>query len=157
MIRRFRLLLLAVLAVAAATAGLTLSAPAAQALPADFTLTADEPTAEELGQVIEFLVATDAPDEAKARNLEGGMDAVVVPKTVYNLGLFRAPRGSHQITEVTERSDDTVHATLQASSAGRPTVNTTVEFKKIDGNWRLANNSICQGVKTVGLNIYCNA
>lgn len=157
MIRHFRLLLLTVLTVAATAAGLTLAAPAAHALPADFTVTSDEPTADDLGEIIEFLVATDASDEAKARNLEGGMDAVVVPKTVYNLGLFRAPRGSNDVTEVTSRSGDTVQASLQAASAGRPTVNTTVEFKKIDGNWRLANNSICQGVKTVGLNIYCNA
>ncbi|GAC56951.1 hypothetical protein GOHSU_14_01180 [Gordonia hirsuta DSM 44140 = NBRC 16056] len=156
MINRMRLLLLAALASVATLAGLTLTAPAAQALPADFTLTEENPTAEGLSQVVEFLVATPASDAAKARNLEGGMDAVIVPKTVYNLGLFRAPRGSSSITEVTGRSGNSVHAKLQAASAGRPTVNMTIEFKKIDGNWRLANNSLCQGVKTVGLNIYCN-
>lgn len=157
MIRRLRLTLLTVLAVVAAALGLHATAAAAYALPADFTVTSADPTVTELDDIIEFLVETDASDEAKARNLEGGMDAVIVPKTVYNLGLFRAPRGKNAITEISGRSGDTIQARLQASSAGRPTVNTTVEFKKIDGNWRLANNSLCQGVKTVGLNIYCNA
>ncbi len=157
MIARFRLLVLAVLAAVTAVAGLTLAAPNAHALPADFTVTTDDPSTGDLNDIVEFLVATPASDEAKARNLEGGMDAVIVPKTVYNLGLFRAPRGSHAITEITGREGDTVSARLQANSAGRPGVNTVIEFKKIDGNWRLANNSICTGVKTVGLNIYCNA
>ncbi|WP_440713995.1 hypothetical protein [Gordonia sp. FQ] len=157
MTHRFRLLAITLLTVVATAVGLALTAPAARALPADFTVTTDDPSTSELNDIIEFLVATPASDEAKARNLEGGMDAVVVPKTVYNLGLFRAPRGSHEITEITGRSGDTISATLKASSAGRPSVNTTIEFKKIDGNWRLANNSICRGVKTVGLNIYCNA
>ena len=152
-----RTLLIAVLAATAAAVGLTLTAPAAQALPSDFTVTAENPSVTDLDDLIEFLVETPASDEAKARNLEGGMNAVVVPRTVYNLGLFRAPRGSNAVTEITGRSGDTIYAKLQAQSAGRPTVNTTVEFKKIGGNWRLANNSICQGVKTVGLNIYCNA
>lgn len=31
----------------------------------------------------------------------------------------------------------------------------TIEFKK-QGNWKLAASSLCQGVKAVGLNIYCN-
>lgn len=152
-----RTLLIAAVAALAATLGVTLTVPAAQALPADFTVTAENPPVADLDNLIEFLVETPASDEAKARNLEGGMDAVVVPRTVYNLGLFRAPRGSNAITGITGRSGGTLYATLQAQSAGRPTVNTTVEFKKIGGNWRLANNSICQGVKAVGLNVYCNA
>lgn len=158
MIRRARLFAFALFALLAAVAVTAAIAPAARAdLPSDFTVTSDEPTVDELGDIIEFLVATDASDEAKAANLEGGMDAVIVPKTVYNLGLYRAPRGTSDITAITDRADDSVFATLEARSAGRPTVNTTVEFTRIDGTWKLSNNSICHGVKTVGLNIYCNA
>lgn len=54
--------------------------------PAGFMVTDANPTATRLGEIIHFLVATDAPDAEKARNLEGGQRAVVVPKTVYNLG-----------------------------------------------------------------------
>ncbi|MFM9379009.1 hypothetical protein [Gordonia sp. VNK21] len=156
MIRRFRLLALTLLTVAATAAGLTFTAGQAQALPADFTVTSDNPSVQELDDIVEFLVETNASDEAKARNLEGGMDAVIVPKTVYNLGLFRAPKGWNKITEISAHDGDSIQARLQAGSSGRPTVNVTVEFKKI-GNWKLSNNSLCTGVKTVGLNIYCNA
>ncbi|GAA4745358.1 hypothetical protein [Gordonia alkaliphila] len=155
--RHPRLLTRALPVAALAVAGLTLAAPAAQALPADFTVTDDNPTVQQLDEIVEFLVATDASDEAKARNLEGGMDAVVVPKTVYQLGLFRAPRGDSAITEIVDRVGDNISATLQASSAGRPSINMTISFTKTDGNWRLSNNSLCEGVKTVGLNVYCNA
>lgn len=157
MIRRSRLLTRALPAATAALVVMTLAAPAAHALPADFTVTADQPSVQQLDEIVEFLVATEASDEAKARNLEGGMDAVIVPKTVYQLGLFRAPRGASDITEITDRAGDKVSATLQASSAGRPSINMTVVFTKHDGNWRLSNSSLCEGVKTVGLNIYCNA
>lgn len=157
MTRRLRLLALTVLTVIATATGLVLTAPSAQALPADFVVTSANPTVQQLDDIVEFLVETPASDAAKARNLEGGMDAVIVPKTVYNLGLFRAPRGWNKITQITGRSGNSIYATLQAGSAGRPTVNTTVEFKYVGGNWRLSNNSLCHGVKTVGLNIYCNA
>lgn len=157
MIARFRLFALALLTAAATLTGLTLTAPAAHALPADFTVTKNNPTTGDLNNIVEFLVATRASDQAKARNLEGGMNAVIVPKTVYNLGLFRAPRGSHAITAITGRDGNTLSARLRANSAGRPGVNTVIYFKKIGGNWRLANSSVCTGVKTVGLNIYCNA
>ena len=122
-----------------------------------FMVTDANPTAARLGEIIHFLVATPAPDAEKARNLEGGQRAVVVPKTVYNLGLFRAPRGSNAVTGIVSHSGDVIVARLQAQSAGRPTVNTNIEFKRIGGNWRLSNNSICRGVKTVGLQIHCNA
>src|SRR5690606_27237871 len=97
-----------------------------------------------------------ASDQAKAANVEGGMNAVIVPKTVYQLGLFRAPRGWNEVTGPLVQKGNSVTATLNSGSAGRPTIRMTIEFKKLDGNWKLAANSLCQGVKTVGLNIYCN-
>ena len=84
------------------------------------------------------------------------MNAVIVPKTVYSLGLFRAPRGWNDVTGPLVQKGNSVTATLNSGSAGRPTIRMTIEFKKLDGNWRLAASSLCQGVKTVGLNIYCN-
>ncbi len=136
-------LLAALLAIVAAV--LTAAPASARTLPPDFTVTTDRPTLDDLDSIIEFLVATPASDEAKAANVEGGMAAVVVPKTVYALGLFRAPRGWHQVTDPLVQRGDSVTATLHSGSAGRPTIRTTIEFKKLDGNWKLSADSLCRG------------
>ncbi|WP_059037738.1 hypothetical protein [Gordonia desulfuricans] len=128
---------------------------ATTAAPAGFRVTSEQPTAAELNSIIEFLVATPASDSAKAANLEGGMNAVIVPRTVYTLGLFRPPLGWHQVSDP-KQDGDAITATLTSGSAGRPTIRVPIQFKRIDGNWRLSASSLCQGVKTVGLNIYCN-
>ena len=125
-------------------------------LPANFRVTVDRPTLVDLNNIVRFLIATPASDTAKAANVEGGMAAVVVPRTVYTLGLFRAPLGWSNVTGPLVQNGNSVTATLNSGSAGRPTIRMTIEFKKIDGSWRLAASSLCQGVKTVGLNIYCN-
>ncbi|MCZ0911395.1 hypothetical protein O4157_01425 [Gordonia amicalis] len=130
---------------------------AAKTFPPNFTVTTDRPTLADLNDIVEFLVETPASDQAKAANVEGGMNAVIVPKTVYSLGLFRAPRGWNEVTGPLVQKGDSVTATLNSGSAGRPTIRMTIEFKKLDGNWKLAANSLCQGVKTVGLNVYCNS
>lgn len=139
----------------------TSSAPsrATQPKPGDpnFKVTADRPTLVDLTNIVNFLVATRASDQAKAANVEGGMAAVVVPRTMYSLGLFRPPLGWSKVTGPLVQSGDTVSATLNSGSAGRPTIRMTIQFKRIGGNWRLAASSMCEGVKTVGLNIYCNA
>lgn len=139
-------------------AALLLTAAAQSASAADFEVTAAQPTAAQLNALVQFLVATDAPDSAKAHNVEGGMSSVVVPRTVYTLGLFRAPRGASTVSgPVTASGENAVTANLTAHSAGIPSVNMPVEFKRIDGNWRLASSSMCSGVKAVGLPIFCNA
>ncbi|MGY2061574.1 hypothetical protein ACW9HQ_42440, partial [Nocardia gipuzkoensis] len=69
-------------------------APAASAASGDFLITKDVPTLDDLHDQVVFLIETPASDEAKAANLEGGMRAVVVARTLYNSGLFRAPIGS---------------------------------------------------------------
>lgn len=124
-------------------------------LPADFAVTTDDPTLDDLNAIVHLLVATPADDTAKARNLEAGMGGVVVPRTVYNLGIFRAPQGWKRITGPVERNGDTITATLHSESAGRPSINTRVVFVKHDGNWKLSTQSVCQGVRTVGLPISC--
>lgn len=126
-------------------------------LPADFTVTADEPTVAQLNDLVYFLVATPASDEAKARNLEGGQGAVVVPQTVYRVGFFRAPRGGSQVSGPLERDGNRITARLHASSAGIPDVAMPIVFVHQDGNWRLSSDSLCQGVRTLGLPIFCNA
>ncbi|MCF8610366.1 hypothetical protein L5G28_09385 [Gordonia sp. HY285] len=137
---------------------MTTRAPSSnRTLPANFRVTSAQPTVSDLDSIVRFLVATPASDEAKAANIEGGMTAVVVPRTVYTLGLFRAPLGWSQVSGPLKRSGDSVTAALASGSAGRPTIRLRIEFKRIDGNWRLAASSLCQGVKTVGLNIYCNS
>lgn len=126
-------------------------------LPANFTVTTDDPSVQDLQNIVTFLVATPASDGAKAANVEGGQAAVVVPKTVYSLGLFRAPLGWHKVSGPLQRDGDRITAQLTSGSVGRPTIALPIVFKKIDGNWRLSAESLCRGVQTVGLNIYCNA
>lgn len=124
-------------------------------LPADFAVTTSDPTLDDLNAIVHLLVATPADDAAKARNLEAGMGGVVVPQTVYNLGIFRAPQGWKRITGPVERSGDTITATLHSESAGRPSIRTRVVFVQRDGNWKLSTRSVCEGVRTVGLPIAC--
>lgn len=127
-------------------------------LPADFAVTADEPTLDDLNAIVHLLVATPASDEAKARNLEAGHGGVMVPKTVYNLGIFRAPQGWKRITGPLERDGDTITATLHSASAGRPGITTRVVFVRGgDGVWTLSSRSVCEGVRTVGLPVGCGA
>lgn len=149
---------IATLAVIIAVVGLVAAAGGASATTfrPNFTVTTDRPTLADLNDIVEFLVETPASDQAKAANVEGGMNAVIVPRTVYSLGLFRAPRGWNDVTGPLVQKGNSVTATLNSGSAGRPTIRMTIEFKKLDGNWKLAASSLCQGVKTVGLNIYCN-
>ena len=153
-----RRITIAALAAVVAVVGLvaTTGGASAKTFPPNFTVTAERPTLADLNDIVEFLVETPASDQAKAANVEGGMNAVIVPKTVYQLGLFRAPRGWNDVTGPLVQKGNSVTATLNSGSAGRPTIRMTIEFKKLDGNWRLAASSLCQGVKTVGLNIYCN-
>ncbi|AZA10731.1 hypothetical protein [Corynebacterium gerontici] len=126
-------------------------------LPANFRVTNPNPSLDELNAIIHFLVATPASDEAKAANLEGGRAAVMIPQTVYRLGLFRAPLGWKEVTGPLELGQDRAVATLISESAGRPGVHTRIQFVYRDGNWRLANASICEGVRTVGLPLECPA
>ncbi|MGX1770199.1 hypothetical protein ACWIE7_18195 [Dietzia sp. NPDC055343] len=124
-------------------------------LPSDFAVTTSEPTLDDLNAIVHLLVATPADDAAKTRNLEAGPGGVVVPNTVYNLGIFRAPQGWKRITGPVERSGDTITATLHSESAGRPSIRTRVVFVQRDGNWKLSTRSVCEGVRTVGLPIAC--
>lgn len=129
----------------------------AQPLPANFTVTSADPTLDELNAIIHFLVATSASDEAKARNLEAGEKAVIVPQTVYRMGLFRAPNGWKRLSGPVHGGDGVRTASLEASSVGRPTVHVNVTFVFTGGNWRLADSSVCEGVRAVGLPLHCNA
>lgn len=149
--RSFRVFVVSVamLTVAAAVA------PSAQA-QSEFAITAPVPTLEELSAQIHLLVATPAPDAVKAAQLEGGTRALVVPKMIYRLGFFRAPRGSSTVTGP-ETHEDTRHtAVINASRQGAPTVMVTAEWRYLDGRWKLASKSLCNGIATMGLPIPCN-
>ncbi|GED96729.1 hypothetical protein [Gordonia crocea] len=153
-----RTALIAVLATLTALIGTATVTSQASALPANFKVTTKNPTVTDLGNIVKFLVETPASDEAKAANVEGGANAVVVPRTVYNLGLFRAPRGGNKVTgPLVRKSPTRVQVNMTSWSTGRPTINMPIDFVYQGGNWKLAASSMCQGVKTVGLPIYCNA
>lgn len=119
-------------------------------------ITSDNPTAEELGRIVSFLTATDAPDEAKAQLLETP-EAVIVPKTISRIGFFRSPKGGSQVNGPVRVRGNKATAHLEAYSAGIPNVSIPIAFVKKDGSWRLSAESVCRGVKTLGLPIYCNS
>lgn len=129
----------------------------ASSLPANFEVTTPTPSVEDLNAIIHFLVATPASDAAKANNLEGGAAAVAIPQTVYRLGLFRAPKGWKRVSGPIERRGNRATATLHSASVGRPGVHLRIQFVYSQGHWKLANSSICQGVRTVGLPLQCPA
>ncbi|WP_459547595.1 hypothetical protein [Nocardia sp. X0981] len=94
------------------------TAPVASAAPGDFLITREVPTLDDLDAQVEFLVEKPASDEAKAANLEGGMNAVVVPRTAYSLGLFRAPLGWNEVTGPETHHGNEHTAVLHSNSAG---------------------------------------
>ncbi|EKF25236.1 hypothetical protein C731_0763 [Mycolicibacterium hassiacum DSM 44199] len=138
------------------------AAPTASAQPAptesveDFAITSEVPTVEELDAQIRLLVATQAPDWVKAAQLEGGDRAVIVPKMIYRLGFFRAPRGYSQVTGPETHDGDRHTAIINAHRQGAPTIQVEAEWRRIDGRWKLASKSLCNGIKTIGLPIPCN-
>lgn len=142
-------------AVPMVAAGLLATAVPVQA-ESGFAVTSPVPTLSELSSQIALLVATPAPDSVKAAQLEGSDRAVVVPKMVYRLGFFRAPRGSSTVTGPETHEDGRHIAVINASRQGTPTVRITAEWRFIDGRWKLANKSLCNGISTLGLPIPCN-
>ncbi|MFN6550027.1 hypothetical protein ACP6C7_01430 [Mycolicibacterium septicum] len=142
--------------VASAVVGALSLSSAPPAAAEDFAITAPVPTLEELNAQIQLLVASQAPDYVKAAQLEGGPRAVIVPKMVYRLGIFRAPKGSAVVTGP-ETHDGTSHtAVINGSRQGQPTLQIPAEWRYIDGQWKLASKSMCNGISTLGLPIPCN-
>lgn len=126
-------------------------------LPADYAVTTPNPTIDQLNGIVYSLIAMPSDDAAKARNLEAGAAGTVVPNTVYNLGIFRAPRGWFRLTGPVQPQDGRITVQLHTFSAGMPGVDMPVDFVYQGGNWKLSSSSLCAGVKAVGLPIYCNA
>lgn len=122
----------------------------------DTTDSIPTPGTDELTDIVHLLTASDASDAEKQKYLES-TDALIVPQTVSRVGLFRAPRGGSEITGPVERDGDTVTAHLNAWSQGIPDVSLPITFVYRDGTWRLSSASVCTGVRTVGLPVYCNA
>ncbi|WP_063916053.1 hypothetical protein [Nocardia flavorosea] len=138
------------------TAAAVVHAPVASAAPGEFLITRKVPTLADLDAQVAFLIETPASDEAKAANMEGGMRAVVVARTLYNIGLYRAPRGSNEITGPETHDGDVHTAMLRSKTAGQPDLVARVVWKRIDGVWKLSNSSVCEGVKAVGLAMACD-
>ncbi|NUS42497.1 MAG: hypothetical protein HOQ24_02205 [Mycobacteriaceae bacterium] len=138
-----------------ATGASIANAPAAAAR-GEFLITREVPTLADLDAQVAFLIETPASDAAKAANMEGGSDAVVVARTLYNTGLFRAPLGSNDVTGPETHNGNVHTAMLHSKSAGRPGLVARVVWKRIDGVWKLSNSSVCEGVKAVGLALACD-
>ena len=164
MVRRHRTTPAAVMASAAVTLSMVI-APVATADPAvhadpatagEFAITSEVPTLAELDAQIRLLVASPAPDDVKAAQLEGRARAVVVPKMIYRVGFFRPPKGASVVTGPETHEPDRHTAVINASRQGAPTVQVVAEWRRIDGRWKLASKSLCNGIKTIGLPIPCN-
>jgi len=138
------------------TGASVVNASAASAAPGDFLITREVPTLADLNAQVKFLIETPASDEAKAANMEGGMRAVVVARTLYNIGLYRAPRGSNEVTGPETQNSNVHTAMLRSKTAGQPDLVARVVWKRIDGVWKLSNSSVCEGVKAVGLAMGCD-
>lgn len=145
-----------IVSVTVVTSGVSIvNAPIAAAAPGDL-ITSDVPTLQELDDQLAFLIELPGSDEAKAAHMEGGMRAVVVARTLYNIGWYRAPRGSNELSGP-ETHDGNVHtAMLRSKSAGQPDLVARVVWKRLDGVWKLSNSSVCEGVKAVGLAMGCD-
>ncbi|QIS06155.1 hypothetical protein F5X71_31015 [Nocardia brasiliensis] len=145
-----------IVSVTVVTSGVSIvNAPIAAAAPGDL-ITSDVPTLQELDDQLAFLIELPGSDEAKAAHMEGGMRAVVVARTLYNIGWYRAPRGSNEVSGP-ETHDGNVHtAMLRSKSAGQPDLVARVVWKRLDGVWKLSNSSVCEGVKAVGLAMGCD-
>ncbi|MFV1364266.1 hypothetical protein ABQF17_21530 [Mycolicibacterium elephantis] len=144
---------------ALAAAAILVGVPVAHAQPGfdqDYAITSEVPSLAELDAQIRLLVGTPAPDWVKAAQLEGGDRAVVVPKMVYRVGFFRPPRGSSVVTGPETHEGDRHTAVINASRQGAPTIQVPAEWRRIDGRWKLASKSLCNGIKTLGLPIPCN-
>ena len=137
-------------------AGTELRWAPAEPISEGYVVTSQDPTLDELNGIVFALTATDLSDETKARNIEVS-DAIIVPQTVSRVGLFRAPRGGSRLHGPIDRNGDRLTVRLEAYSAGIPNVSMPITFVYTGGNWRLASESLCAGVRTVGLPIYCNA
>jgi hypothetical protein len=122
----------------------------------DFAITAPVPTLDELNAQIQLLVASPAPDEVKAAQLEGGKRAALVPKMVYRLGFFRPPRGSVVVTGPETHVDGVHTAVINGTRAGAPPVQVNAEWRYIDQRWKLASKSMCSGIAALRLPIPCN-
>ncbi|HOB48504.1 MAG TPA: hypothetical protein PKK01_04220 [Mycobacterium sp.] len=125
-------------------------------VPEEFAITSEVPTLAELDAQIRLLVGTSAPDWAKAAQLEGGDRAVVVPKMIYRAGFFRSPKGFSTVTGPETHEVGRHTAVINASRQGAPTIQIVAEWRRIDGRWKLASKSLCNGIATVGLPIPCN-
>ncbi|WP_158167591.1 hypothetical protein [Mycolicibacterium smegmatis] len=130
------------------------AAPPAQAQ--DFAVTDEVPTLEELTSQLQLLVATQAPDHVKAAQLEGGSRALIVPKMVYRLGVLRAPRGYVEVTGPETHEEGRHTAVINGHRQGSPTIVVPAEWRFIDGRWKLASKSMCNGISALGLPIPCN-
>lgn len=146
----------AMVVAAAPTVGADPVTHADPSAPGEFAITSDVPTLAELDAQIRLLVGTPASDAVKAAQLEGGERAAVVPKMVYRIGFFRPPRGSSLVTGPETHAGDTHTAVINASRQGAPTVQINAEWRRIDGRWKLASKSLCNGITTLGLPIPCN-
>ncbi|WP_067534270.1 hypothetical protein [Nocardia crassostreae] len=139
------------------TGASVVNAPASFALPANFLITKDVPTLEDLDDQVVFLIETPGVStEAKAANMEGGMGAAAVADTLYNSGMFRAPLGSSEITGPETHDGDVHTAMLRSKTAGRPDLTARVVWKRIDGVWKLSNSSVCEGIRAIGLSMSCD-
>lgn len=118
-------------------------------------MTSADPSVEELDSLVQYLVTTDAPDEAKAQSLENGMLGVGIPQFLAGLGVGDDPQGEAHVIGPLERSGDSITATLEYAAEGQTRLSTPVVFTNSGGGWKLSATSLCAAAEGSGAPVGC--
>lgn len=121
----------------------------------DFRVTSAEPSVDELDALVQYLVTTDAPDEAKAQSLDNGMAGVGITQFLAGLGVGEDPQGEASVLGPLERSGDAVTATLEYDAEGQTRLSTPVVFVFEDGAWKLSAETACAAAEGAGAPVGC--
>lgn len=143
------------LAVAALTA-VSLSAAAPTASAAPFKVTAAHPTLDDWTAQMKYLLSSNATDEGIALNLEAGKSGVAAAKFFRSTGQ-RNPNWWWKFVGPTSTKGNVSTAYFYQGAPGYPTVKKPSKWKKINGNWRISNETLCHyiGIYKLGKTTFC--
>ena len=127
-------------AVAAATVLSLAVAPAASAAP--FMVKGNNPSLADWTAQMKYLLNPKTPDSALAINLESGKDGVPAAKFFRAMG-NRNANWKWEFQGPTKTTGNISTAMFHQSAPGYPTVTKPAKWKKIHGNWRISNETLC--------------
>lgn len=143
-------------AVAAATALSLAVAPAANAAPV-FMVKGDNPSLSDWTHQMKYLLDPNTPDNAIAVNLEAGQKGVKAMRIFAAMGRAN-PGWWWRFENPAYTKGNLSYAQFHQGSPGYPTVNKQAMWKKINGNWRVSNKTMCHYInveKIAGGTSFC--